>query len=100
MHTRGIRCPQTSTQIVRICHAIKNQQQCGPLDTVEYFVEIIGESAGIRHSNNALMSRASCQAVQTIGTNRVHRASRRSRLLNQRLHAFIAALSLYIYFPD
>jgi hypothetical protein len=100
MHTRGIRCPQTSSEIVRICHAIKNQQQCGPLDTIKYFVEIIGEPAGIRDSDNALMSRATSQAIQPIGPHRVHRASRRSRLLNQRLHAFIAALSLYIYFPD
>ncbi|MNS64782.1 hypothetical protein D3C72_979220 [compost metagenome] len=100
MHARGIRGAQAGAQIVGIGHAIEYQQQRRALDHVEHFIHIDRKLALIGQRHDALVARAARQAVQPLHRDRVQAAARLFSLLDECLHALVAARGLDIDFLD
>ncbi len=100
MHARRVGGAQASAQIVRVGHAIKDQQQRRPFDHVEHFVDIHRQLALVGQRHDALVTRAARQAVQAFHRNRVKPAAGALGLLDECLHALVAARGLDVDFLD
>ncbi|VDK97672.1 hypothetical protein FR5810_00087 [Bordetella pertussis] len=100
MHAGGIRRAQAGAQIVRVRHAVQDQQQRRPLDHVEHLVDAHRQAALLGHRHHALVPGAARQAVEPLGRHRMHAAAGPFGLLQERLHALVAPRRLDIDFLD
>ncbi|MNI33184.1 hypothetical protein D3C73_871190 [compost metagenome] len=100
MHAGRIGRTQAGAQIVRIRHAVQNQQQRRPFDHVEHFVHVHRQLALVGQGNHSLVARTARQPIQAFHRNRMHATTRLLGLFDERLHALVAARRLDIDFLD
>ncbi|MCY1546821.1 hypothetical protein D9M68_828410 [compost metagenome] len=100
MHAGGVGGAQAGAQVVRVGHAVQDQQQRRAFDHVEHLIHVHRQLTLVRQRHHALVAGAAGQAVQALHRHRMQAAARFFGLLDERLHPLVAARCLYIDFPD
>jgi hypothetical protein len=98
MRARTIGYAQASAEIMRVSHAIKQQQQWRPLYCVKQFGQIARERQGPRARNHALVTARANHRVKALVIRRYHADIRALRGAQQIAHATIVARCIHINF--
>ena len=85
---------------MRIGHAVQDQQQRRPFDHIEHFIDVHRQLAFFGQRHHALVAGAARQAVQALHADRMQAAAGALGLLDERLHALVAARRFYVDFLD
>jgi hypothetical protein len=91
VHAQGVRHAQAGTEIVRIGHAVQNQQQRGLFEALEDGVEVPRGGRSLDPRGDALVARVTRHAVEPGALHHDHAHTARLRRLRQVAHAAVAA---------
>ena len=96
VHAGRVGRAQAGAQVVRIGHAVQDQQQRRPFDHIEHFIDVHRQLAFFGQRHHALVAGAARQAVQALHADRMQAAAGALGLLDERLHALVAARRFYV----